>query len=474
MSIQLSNRPTRLEELPGPKGLPFIGNYAQINFQTFHLQLERWAAEYGDFYRVQLAGSQFVVISDVEAASVVLGERPQAFGRRLALQDIFDELGFNGVFSAEDENWRRQRRIVVTALNSAHLHEFYAAMLETTHRLRRRWEKAALAGVAVDLCAELMRYTVDITTQLAFGIDFNTLETDGPIIQHHLDQVFPMLNRRLTSPFPYWRYFRFGRDRALDDAVKAVRAQITDIITSCRARLADSPAALSAPRNFLEAMMAAQASENLAFTDDDIIANAFTLLLAGEDTTANTLAWAIKFFTDYPAMFTQVRAEVDAVLGQASAPESRDQAMRLPLVEAFANETMRLKPVAPLLIFDAKIPIEVGGLMLTPGTGVILLSRGMAIASDNFAQPEQFMPARWLDKTDPAQRVHNAKAFVPFGGGPRFCPGRNLALLEIKVVLAMLCRNFDVEMANEGKAVEEVLAFTMVPSNLWVRFKKRC
>jgi len=289
-----------LESLPGPRGWPLLGNFPQIDFSQFHTQLERWADEHGPFYQIRIGPSRFLVTYDVNAAQTLLRDRPALFSRRERLEQVFAELGFNGVFSADGDNWRRQRKIVITALNSAHLHSFYAAMRATTERLERRWRAAADTGAVVDLTADLMRYTVDITTQLAFGIDFNTLETDGPVIQQHLDKVFPGLNRRLASPIPYWRLVRLAQDRELDHAVQSVQAQIKDIIAACRQRLAVQPDLRAAPSNFLEAMIVAQEAEQLPFSDADIIAIVFTLLLAGEDTTANTLAWAMKLFIDHP------------------------------------------------------------------------------------------------------------------------------------------------------------------------------
>ena len=169
----------------------------------------------------------------------------------------------------------------------------------------------------------------------------------------------------------------------------------------------------------------------------------------------------------------RVRGEVDSVLGTAQLPANHHDAIRLPLVEAFANETMRLKPVAPFLVFEAKALVEVAGVSIPPGTAVIVLSRRMATSPENFSRPTEFLLDRWVEKGQSEDRLHNQKAFLPFGGGPRFCPGRNLALLEIKIVLAMLCRNFEVELANNGQSVEELFAFTMSPTNLFVRFKRR-
>jgi cytochrome P450 len=474
MSAVVSPNVVSLQNLPGPTGWPLLGNFPQIDFREFHRQLERWADTYGNVYRFSLGANQFVAVADVDAINYMLRERPHLFGRRIALERIFEELGFNGLFSADDEDWRRQRKIVITALNSAHLNKFYAAMQNITARLQGRWQRAAETGSEVDLCDDLMRYTVDITTQLAFGIDFNTLETDGPIIQQHLDKVFPMLNRRLAAPLPYWRYFKFARDRELDTAVNAVHAQIKDIITECRQRMAADQSLFASPTNFLEAMIAAKEAEGIPFSDDDIVANVFTLLLAGEDTTANTLAWSIKHFIDYPDLFSRVRDEVDDVLAGASFPPTQADAGRLELVEAFANETMRLKPVAPLIISEAKEDTVVAGVQVPAGTGIALLNRYIATRAANFSAPEEFNLDRWLDRqVGPDRSAHNQRAFLPFGGGPRFCPGRNLALLEIKVVLAMFCRHFEVELVDPSMQVDELFSFTMGPTNLQVRFKLR-
>ncbi|MBI2802158.1 MAG: cytochrome P450 [Gammaproteobacteria bacterium] len=463
--------------LPGPKSWPLVGgllgNFPQINFAEFHRQLERWADAYGPTYRFSLGPRSLVVIADAEAIGVVLRERPHLFGRRAELERVFDELGFNGVFSSDGEDWKRQRKIVAMALNSAHLHKFHDGLLATTERLRQRWLEVAKADRPTDLCADLMRYTVDVTTQLAFGIDFNTLETDGPIIQQHLDKVFPMLSKRLGAPFPYWRHLKFRADRELDRAVDAIHQQIKVIINECRQRMAANPGLHQEPTNFLEAMIAAKETEGLAFSDDDIIANSFTLLLAGEDTTANTLAWAIKFFIDYPELFRQVRTEVDSVLGAELIPAHFTDIARLPAVEAFANETMRLKPVAPILVFDAKETVTLAGVEIPPGVAIVLLTRRIANRPENFSAPAQFQLSRWLEKAPAPDRVHNTKAFLPFGTGPRFCPGRNLALVEIKMVLAMLARNFEVALADPSVPVEELFAFTMSPTNLNVKFKSR-
>ena len=462
-----------VKDLPGPRGLPFVGSLLDIDFASFHQRLERWCDEFGQIYRFRIGPRSIVVLAEPEALKRMYRERPDLFRRTRRLADAIAEMHFNGVFSAEGDNWRRQRKIVAMALNTAHLKPFFPKMMVTTERLRARWEQAAASGAAVDLCRDLMRYTVDVTTQLAFGIDVNTLETDGPVIQQKLDKVFPILNWRINAPFPYWRYLRLPKDRALDRALADIRTQVDAMIEDVRKRMQADRSLYEHPTNFLEAIIAAKEAEDIEFSDEDIFGNVCTLLLAGEDTTANTIAWALNYFIEYPQHFARARAEVDALLGPYTALQTIEQTAQLPFIEAFYNETMRLKPVAPINAMEPLDDIEMLGYEIKRGTIIMMLTRQVAMDNARFGHGAEFDPERWLKSEAERGCPHDTSAFVPFGTGPRFCPGRNLALLEIRTVLAMLCRNFDLELVDATRQVSERLAFTMMPNNLVVRLRRR-
>lgn len=470
----ISSELKTIVDLPAPKGVPVMGNFFQVDFERFHQQLERWCDELGPIFKFKMGSREVVCLADTTLINDMLRNRPEAFRRRRSLEAIIEEMGFNGVFSSEGEDWRRQRKQVALALNTAHLRQFTPKLFATTERLQQRWERAAAADTSVDLCRDVMRYTVDITTQLAFGINVNTLETDGPVIQQQLDKVFPMLSRRINAPFAYWRYVRLAKDRELDRALSAIKETVTGFIADCRERMGVDPSLFEQPSNFLEAIIAAQATTDGAdFTDDDIYANVLTLLLAGEDTTANTIAWAAKYFIDHPEYFARARAEVDTVIAPGSSLIDYEQLSNLPFIEAFANETMRLKPIAPLNGMETNEGVELLGYYFPQQTPIVALTRHIAVDPANFGEPQRFNPDRWLQAADSDSCPHNTQAFLPFGTGPRFCPGRNLALAEIKIVLAMLCRNFDIKLTNPSLPIEERLAFTMLPTNLMVNFSKR-
>jgi cytochrome P450 len=194
-----------IRELPGPRGLPLLGNILQLDTGRMHTILSKWADEFGPMYRYRVAKHDALVVADPDLINDVLRNRPDGFRRGKRMQAIVLELGVDGVFNAEGAKWRRQRKLAMLALNTNHLREFFTRLEVVTARLQRRWERAAAAGETVDASADLRRFTVDVTSSLAFATDLNTLESEGDVIQRHLDKVFPAIARRLFAFVPYWR-----------------------------------------------------------------------------------------------------------------------------------------------------------------------------------------------------------------------------------------------------------------------------
>jgi cytochrome P450 len=218
-------------------------------------------------------------------------------------------------------------------------------------------------------------------------------------------------------------------------------------------------------------MIIARDEEGRPFSDAQILGNAIEILLAGEDTTALTLSWAVHELCDAPRTVAALQAEADALLGDAPAPASFETAMRLRVAEAVAQETMRLRPVAPLIFIETNVPTVLGHLDLPARQLIALLMRAPAVSAHCFADPATFHPDRWLEPSPDG--AHDPGALMPFGSGPRLCPGRALALLEMRVALATLAGAFDLERVGAREQVSERFAFTMGPHGLRVRLRQR-
>lgn len=449
---------TDIERLPGPRAWPLLGNLPDIELPRIHQQLEAWALEYGPVFRIKLGRKTLVCLSDLAAIRQVLRDRPRLFSRSKRLEPVFRELGVCGVFAAEGESWKRQRRLWSKALNVHQVAPFLRDLEGITAKLRRRW--SACAGQPLDVQEILMRYTVDVVTRFAFGFDGNTLEQEGDVIQRHLEQIFPMIARRVNAPFPYWHYLPLPADRRLARELQAVRSFVERRIAEAHARIAAEPQRAAAPTNLLEAFIVSRDEDGMGLSDAEIYANTITTLLAGEDTTANTLAWMIHFLALHPPAQQRLREEAAAGDGEALTR----------WIEALTAETLRLKPVAPLTGGTALEEVQVAGHRFAAGTDFIIPHRVNALSEAHYAEAAAFKPERWLD---PAQPHFVQSAPMPFGGGQRICPGRNLAQAEIRAVAAMLGRSFTVHPAAGGAPVQERYGFTMGPENLRVVFQPR-
>jgi cytochrome P450 len=339
-------------------------------------------------------------------------------------------------------------------------------------RLEGRWQRRRRGGASIDLQADLMRFTVDAISGLAFGADVNTLESDDDIIQRHLDKIFPAMFRRLFAPFPTWRWYKTRADRALDASVLKVNAAIDGFVAAARAAPRRDPARRAAPANLLEAMIVAADDPGSGITEGEVSGNVMTMLLAGEDTTANTLAWAIWLLWTHPDALAKARAEIDAVAGDP-ATWSHERFAELRWLEACANETMRIKPVAPSLTLQALRDTDVADIRVPGGTLVFLAMRSDSLREAYFKAATSFDPQRWLEPDDAPSASSANRVSMPFGAGPRVCPGRHLAMLEMKMALATLIGRFDIEKVGTpgGGEPDERMSFAMGPSGLAMRLR---
>lgn len=465
-SLPLAAR--RIDELPGPAAWPLVGNLPQITPLRIHQDLEAWSRQYGPVFKIRIGRTDIVVVSSHELVGAVLRDRPDGFRRPSITSRVADELGDRrGVFIAEGATWRNQRRMVMAALSPHAVKAYFPSLVAVALRLRAHWRQAAADGRMIDLADDLKRYSVDVIAGLAFGTDVNTIDGGEDVIQRHLDRILPAVARRSLSPIPYWRYVKLPRDRRLDASVRALDAAVDALIASARARLAAAPARRAQPANLLEAMICAADEGGSGLDDLAVAGNVMTMLLAGEDTTSHSLAWMLYLLRRHPDALRKARDEVARVAPDPAAL-TIGQMDGLDYLDACAQEAMRLKPVAPFLPLEALRDSVVGGVHIPPGGQLWCVMRNDSVDEAHLPRAHAFEPERWLRG---AEGAVGKRLSMPFGAGVRTCPGRYLALLEIKLASAMLLSSFDLLSVDtaDGAEPEELMGFTMSPVGLRMR-----
>lgn len=451
-------------DLPSPPGWPLLGHVPGFDALRAHLAFERWAREIGTPYRLQLGpGYRVMVFDDAELAQQLSRERPQGFSRGGRIQPVAAEMGFNGLFSVEGEAWQAQRRLIMQSLNATHFKGWFGTLAGITHRLQARWQRAAGAGEVLEMTDELKRYTVDVTSALAFGRDPNTIDdAQGDRVQRHLALLFPAFMKRVMTPFSYWKWLRLPQDRRVDCALAAVHAHARACIDDARAQLSTGDS--SAPRHALEAMLVQQ--QALGLSDADVVANVITLLLAGEDTTAYSLAWTLLYLAADKPLQQRWRERARAVLGTAPVCPRHEAVHALAGFEHLAFEALRLRPVVPFNGYETLRDTIVAGIAVPARTKLFFINRPSLTDPARYPEPQRYDPDRWV-----CEGAHDPRAFLQFGAGPRVCPGRHLATVEMRLVLSMLLAQFEVELSCDPALIEEINAFTMMPSRMPVRLR---
>lgn len=461
----------RLADLPSPPAWPLIGHTLQVRPAQIHRDVEAFARTHGPVFRLKLGRRWTLVVADPELLAAAMRDRPDGWRRVPQVSRIGAEMGLpQGLFSAEGDDWRRQRRMVMAAFAPGHVRAYFPQLRQVMLRLQRRWAQAAADGRELVLQAELMRFTVDAISGLAFGRDTHTIEAGDDVIQRHLDRVLPAVYRRVLSLLPTWRWFRTAADRELEASVAVINATIAGFVADARLRLQAEPQRRAQPANLLDAMIAAADEAGSGLGDREVAGNVLTMLLAGEDTTAHTLAWMIHLLHRRPAALQRLVQEV-RTLAPDPAAYGFEQLAQMPYLEACASETMRLEPVAPFLALQALRDTVLGDVAVPQGTQLWCVLRHRSVDARLFADAAEFRPERWLGEAELPAAARRAS--MPFGSGPRICPGRYLALLEVKLVMAMLLASFDIAAVDtpDGGPAAERMAFTMQPVGLRLRLR---
>lgn len=458
-------------DLPGPRPLPWIGNLLQLDRESFHRSIEDGVSRYGPTWRLRLGRQKVMVITDRAAMMALLRDRPLNWQRGSRLTTVLNALGPRGVFSAEGEQWRRQRRLVTRGLNPEVIGRFHPQLAQMCARLVERWRRQLAGGEAPDLFRDLKALTLDVTVALAMGEHVDTLDHPGNPLPMDIHRVFLRIGDRLRSPLPNWKLLRRAKDREADAAWTRVLEAVDGFVARARRDLQADAALRERPANLMQAFVAARDEPDSGIGDREVIGNALTMVFAGEDTTSSTLSWAVHLVAGHPDVARRVGEEVDAVLGPARVPADPATLERLEYTEAVVHETLRLKPAAPMLGAQSSQERVVCGVRVPAGVLVMMPIRIVALRPEVFADPHAFRPERWLGRLDVASDVQ--RQMLPFGAGPRLCPGRYFALVEAKTALAAIVRNFRVSRLADAAPVRERFSFTMTPSHVPVRLEPR-
>jgi cytochrome P450 len=438
----------------GPKGNIVLGSLP--DFQKDRLGfLDKTVNQYGDVSRVRFAHMSFYILNHPDLVEEVLQTKNKYFVKNVTEEVWFVLLG-NGLLISEGEFWRRQRRLMQPSFHRKHIADYGRIMVEYTERLLSGWRN----GEERDIHADMMRVTLEVVAKTLFGSD---VAGEAKEVGDALEVLLGEFEKRMLTPIqipmkiPTPNNLRFRR------SVQALEIIIQEIIQERRA--AGDPASKN---DLLQLLLDARDEDGSGMTDKQLRDELMTLILAGHETTANTLSWTWYLLSQNPEVEERLICELATILDGRS-PKFEDLP-NLRYADQVIKESMRLYP--PVWTLEGRRAIqdlEIGEYHVPRGT-IMLLSPWLAHRDKRyFVEPERFNPARW---TEAFSKSLPRYAYFPFGGGPRLCIGQSFATMEAVLILATVAQRFKLSL-SPGQDVVPYPSITLRPSTLKMEISYR-
>ena len=409
---------------PSAGGLPVVGQ--TLRFAQAPLDLvEAVVAEHGSVSRMRVLGvGEFYNLASPESIERALVTDRDAFAKSPGFRVAFGE----NVLSTEGQQWERQREALDEFFYPARIREYADWMVELTERRLDRWPDDG----EISLHEEMSGAALDNF----FGTLFDRpLDPDG---DEHLRRAASDINLWFKSTsFALPRWVPTPARRRFRHAVETVEAEASRLLDE-RSRAVDRGEA-EAGDDLLSTLVALRAEDGASLSDAEIVDQVVGLVFAGHDTTALAMTYALHQLGIHPEVRERFHAELDDVL-DGDRPTLSDLS-DLEVTERILNETLRLYPPIHTIPRVTTREVEMEGYRLSEDTRAHLSVWAVQRDEQYWDEPHEWRPSRWRD-TSPQDAGY---AYAPFGAGPRLCLGRRFALLEAKLVLALVGQRFELD-----------------------------
>jgi cytochrome P450 len=410
---------------PGPAAMPFLG--VTGNLLRFYANpipfLHRLERRYGTVATLARGHSRYIAAFGAAHNRLILGN-PALFHNldattmpvRVPAGSALARL-FNGLTHMNGARHEQQRRLIAPAFSRRMVESYLADITVEARRQVKNWR----FGECRDVTREMSEFALSIAIKILLGIDpAGAGEGIRRLFREWVELVFSISTMLLPWRIPG---LPFRKLLALSELLEA---EVLSVIARKRAQAQSDVSALSA-------LLQAHDHDETTLSDDEIVGQTAFLFMAAQSTTTNALAWTLFLLERHPKLW-------DAVVDECSDLDltvpAIEQLQKMTLLDAVARESIRLMPPIMLWCKIASAPFEIRGYSLPAGTNIFQSALMTQRDPTVFPEPNRFLPDRWFTTNpDPFQ-------FCAFSAGPRMCLGSTLAMIEIKVVVATIIRQF--------------------------------
>ncbi|XP_071709845.1 3beta,22alpha-dihydroxysteroid 3-dehydrogenase-like [Rutidosis leptorrhynchoides] len=419
---------------PGNVGLPFIGETLQLisDYKTENPEpfIDSRVKKYGTIFTTHVFGERTIFSADPETNRFILQNEGRLFESSYP-GSISNLVGKHSLLFMRGNLHKRMHSLTMSFANSTIIKDHLLVDIDRLVRLNLdSWTGRVL------LMEEAKKITFELTLKQLLSIDpcdwtENLRKTYMRVIEGFFCIPNPMLS-------PTYRR-----------AIKA-RKQVAEALSLLVRERRNERKRGMTKNDMLAALFDGYGNDNgrVCLSDDEIVDFLVSLLVAGYDTTSTTMTLAVKFITDTPTALTQLKEEHDEIRAKKGTSVSLEwqDFKSMPFTQCVINETLRVSNIISGVFRRTMTDVDIKGYKIPKGSKVFTSLRAVHLDQDNFKDARVFDPCRWQKSFDPTN-------FMPFGGGPRRCPGYELARVALSVFLHYLVTRYSWEPAEEDKLV---------------------
>ncbi|XP_070779515.1 cytochrome P450 4V8 [Enoplosus armatus] len=458
----------------------FVGNALQFktNAGDFFRQIEDYTRDFCDapLLKLWVGPVPFVVMFHAETVEKVL-TNPVHMEKAYAYNFLHPWLG-TGLLTSTGLKWRQRRKMLTPTFHFSILTDFLEVMNEQAQILVEKLEKQAGKGPFncfshVTLCA------LDIICETAMGKKIYAQSNSDSEYVKSVYKMSDILSRRQRTPWfwPDFLYNFFGEGREHDKTLKILHSFTYSVIheraedISYTESDSQSDQGTKTRRAFLDMLLKATDEEGNRMSHQDIQEEVDTFMFRGHDTTAASMNWALHLLGSHPEAHGKVQQELQEVFGTSDRPVNTEDLKKLKYLECVIKEALRLFPSVPFFARSIGEDCHINGFKVPKGANAIIITYALHRDPRHFPEPEEFRPERFLPENSVGRPPY---AYIPFSAGLRNCIGQRFALMEEKVILASILRNFNVEACQKREELRPVGELILRPEKgIWIKLEKR-
>ncbi len=424
---------------PGPAEPVSLG----IDPPTLHL-LQRVQRDHGDIVSMTApSGREACFVNDADEVRRILTRRHSKYVKGPGFERVKMLLG-NGLIVSDRDVWRRSRTMIQPAFSRQNVHRLLSVMVACCDRRAAHWARAAESNVTLNMTTETSDFALELILISIFGDDYeNELLSGG-------ENPFAFLSSDST------------RDLAIVMKVRELRERLLEVVA---ARRADT-----APRSFDFLTMYLEATDKQGnhFTDTELLDELITLIVAGFETSANTLNWVWYLIARHPDVEDRLIDEARRLVPGVSAITT-ENLTAMTYTQQVLEETLRLYP--PVWLFTRRSTEEdaLEEYDIAPGTDIYLSPYILHRTAHYWPDPDRFDPGRFAVDDKPRKDL----PYFPFSLGPRRCLGEYFSFLEMKVHLGLLLPRFRMRLADATDPGLELAINLRSGRDIFVRPERR-